>query len=90
MDSLANIILYGFGMIFSLGLFIVSLKSYQKSKNKKIFFVSIVLFVFFIKFILISASLFYPRLEDILSIIALSVFDLIMLVLLFVAILTKS
>ena len=77
-------------MIFSFGLFIVSLLSYKNSKNKKIFFVSIILFVFFIKFILLSTSIFYPRLENILSIGILSVFDLIMLVLLFLAILIKS
>ena len=90
MDSLLNIFIYGFGMIFSFGLFIVSLLSYKNSKNKKIFFVSIILFVFFIKFILLSTSIFYPRLENILSIGILSVFDLIMLVLLFLAILIKS
>lgn len=77
-------------MIFSFGLFIVSLYSYKNSKNKKIFFVSIILFVFFIKFILLSTSIFYPKLENILSIGVLSVFDLIMLVLLFLAILIKS
>ena len=90
MDSLVNIFIYGFGMIFSFGLFIVSLYSYKNSKNKKIFFVSIILFVFFIKFILLSTSIFYPKLENILSIGILSVFDLIMLVLLFLAILIKS
>ena len=90
MDSLLNIFIYGFGMIFSFGLFIVSLLSYKNSKNKKIFFVSIILFVFFIKFILLSTSIFYPRLENILSIGILSVFDFIMLVLLFLAILIKS
>ena len=90
MDSLVNIIIYGFGMIFSLGLFIVSSISYKKSKNKKILFVSIVLFVFSIKFILLSISIFNTRLEDILSVSALGVFDLILLVLLFVAILTRS
>lgn len=90
MESLSNIIIYGFGMIFSFGLFIVSFISYKKSKNKKILFVSIVLFVFFIKFILLSTSIFYPKLEDMLSIGILGVFDLIMLVFLFVSILTKS
>jgi hypothetical protein len=90
MESLANTILYGFGVIFSLGLFIVSLRSYQKTRNKKILFVSLVLLVFLIKFAVLSASLFHPPLKDTLSIMSLGFFDVIMLVLLFVAILTKS
>ena len=90
MESVINSIIFGFGVIFSLGLFIISLNSYQRSKNKKIFFVSFVLFFFFIKFILLSISLFYLQLEDLVSIMLLSVFDLIILVLLYVAILAKS
>lgn len=90
MDSLASSLVYGFGTVFALGLFLVSLKSYQKAKNKKILFVCCVLFVFFIKFILLSISIFSSDLQNILSIATLGVFDFLMLVLLFTAVLTKS
>jgi len=56
-----SIIIYAFITIFSIGLFCVSLLSFNKSKNKKLLFVSIVFFLFFIKGVILSLSLFLPE-----------------------------
>ena len=73
--------------IFSLGLLIVSILSYRKYKNVKLIFVSIVFLVFLIKGILLSLGLFYEE-------IAISspyneLFDLIIIILLFMATLKR-
>ena len=92
MDSMSyvNIIIIGIATIFSLGLFIISLNSYRKSKNKKIFFVSIVLLLFFIKNILLSFFLFTAQIQNNITLLALELFDLLILVFLFIAVLSKQ
>ena len=92
MDSMSyvNIIIVGITTIFSLGLFIISLNSYRKSKNKKIFFVSIVLLLFFIKNTLLSFFLFAAQIQNNINLLALELFDLLILVFLFVAVLSKQ
>jgi hypothetical protein len=91
MDSLSivNIIIVGFATIFSLGLLIISLNSYRKSKNKKIFFVNIVLLLFFIKNLLLSFNLFTTQIQNNITLLVLELFDLLILVFLFIAVLTK-
>lgn len=84
-----SIIIYAFITIFSIGLFGVSVLSYNKSKNKKLIFVSTVFFLFFIKGIVLSLSLFYTDLEAYATIPILAIFDLIVLFLLFIATLKK-
>ncbi|MBU0497533.1 MAG: hypothetical protein KKC68_07630 [Candidatus Thermoplasmatota archaeon] len=82
-------ILFGFLTVFSCGLWIISIRSYKKSHNKKILFVSGVFSIFFIRGILLSLGLFYPEIEMLHSITLYAFFDLIMLVLLFIAVLRQ-
>lgn len=91
MDSLSivNIIIVGFATIFSLGLLIISLNSYRKSKNKKILFVNLVLLLFFIKNLLLSFNLFTTQIQNNITLLVLELFDLLILVFLFIAVLTK-
>jgi len=84
-----NIILYAFITIFSIGLFIISTISHKKTKNKKLIFVSTVFFLFFIKGIILSLSLFLTDLKTYITIPILAVFDLLVLFLLFIATLKK-
>ncbi len=82
-------LIYGFITIFSLGMFIISLFSYKRSKNFKILFVSLAFFLFFIKGILLSLGLFITEINDIISIQTLGIFDLLIIVVLFIATLKK-
>ena len=82
-------LIYGFMTVFSFGMFIVSLLSYRRSKNFRILFVTMVFFVFFLKGILLSLSLFFVEINDIITIPFLGIFDLLMIVLLFIATLKK-
>ena len=75
--------------IFALGLFIVSLLSYRKYKKGKLLFVSLVFLIFLVKGILLSLSLFYIQFADIISNPYVGLFDLIILVLLFIATLKR-
>jgi len=75
--------------IFALGLFIVSLLSYRKYKNGKLLFVSLVFLIFLVKGILLSLSLFYSQFADIISNPYVGLFDLIILVFLFIATLKR-
>lgn len=85
-----NAIIYGFLTVFSLGLWIISILNYRKSRNKKIIFVNIVFFIFFIKGILLSSSIFISELVELLSTPLLAFFDLLMLCLLFFAVLKSQ
>ena len=82
-------LIYGFITIFSIGMFIISLFSYKRSKNFKILFVSLAFFLFFIKHILLSLGLFITYINDIISIQTLGIFDLLIIVVLFIATLKK-
>lgn len=87
--SLAIISIVGITTVFSLGLFIISLNSYRKTQKKKILFVSLLLLLFFIKNLLLSIFLFTTQIETTIAILALELFDLLILVFLFIAVLTK-
>ena len=80
-----SIIIYGFITVFSIGLFSISILSYYKSKNKKLLFVSSVFLLFFIKGVVLSFSLFFSDLNNIITIPIIALFDLIVLFLLFIA-----
>ncbi len=83
------VVLFGFLSVFSLGLLTVSLLSLKKSLNKKLIFVSLVFVVFFVKAVLLTLSLFVSDIADFISIPLLSVFDVLILVLLFSATLRR-
>ena len=87
--EIESIILNAAVTIFSLGMFLVSVLSYRKYRNIKLFFVSIAFFVFFIKGVLQSLGLFYEEIAQIRSSVYLEVFDLIILILLFSATLKR-
>lgn len=75
--------------IFSIGMLIVSLLSYNKYKNSKLLFVSIVFLIFFIKGLIFSFGLFYNNINNIFSNTYIALFDLLILILLFMATLKR-
>ena len=72
--------------VFSAILFIISLASYKKHKNKKLMFVILVFFIFLIKGIMMSLSMFVDELAFLTIHPYFGVLDLIMLLILFVAV----
>lgn len=89
LGTFESIIIYSFLTIFSIGMLFVSFLSFRRSKNIKIFFVTLVFLVFFIKSILLSLSIFFDDLNALISIPFLGVFDFMMIILLFIATLKK-
>ena len=88
--EILQILISAFVTIFSMGLLCVSIASYKKYKSIKLFFVSLVFLVFFIHGVLLSMSLFFPREFSFLStLITNGVFDLMILLFLFVATLKR-
>jgi len=87
---LENTIIFGFLTVFSFGLWIISIFSYRKSRNKKLIFVNIVFLIFFIKGVLLSSSIFISEIYDSVSIQLLAVIDLIIICLLFISVLKKQ
>ena len=75
--------------IFALGLFVVSLLSYRKYKNSKLIFVSLIFLIFLIKGIMLSFSLFNEQIASALSNSYVGLFDLVVLILLFIATLKR-
>jgi hypothetical protein len=84
-----TIIMSAFITIFSLGLLTISLASYRKHKNTKLIFVSVVFLIFFIKGVILSLSLFIDPLGVFQSVIPIGLFDVIILMLLFLATLKR-
>jgi len=87
--DLESIIIDACVTIFALGLLIVSLLSYRKYKNSKLIFVSLIFLVFFIKGIMLSLSLFNEQLTFMPRNPYIGLFDLVILVLLFIATLKR-
>jgi hypothetical protein len=80
-----NIILHAAITVLSLGMFLVSLMSYRRYKNLKLGFVSLAFLFFFIKGLFQSLGLFYDELTVMHTSIYLGVFDLIILIFLYIA-----
>jgi hypothetical protein len=87
--DLITILLTSVITVFSLGMFFVSLWSAKTYKNMKLGLVSVAFFVFFVKGVLQSLSLFYPELSQFQPTLSLVVIDLVIIVLLFVATLKR-
>ena len=85
-----NVVIGASITIFSLGLLLISLLSYRRYKNIKLFFVSLVFIIFLIKGILLTLNLFYENLIGLNYDPYLGVLDLIMLLLLFMATLKRQ
>ena len=87
--EIESTIIYAFITVFSLGLFIVSITSYRRYKKIKLLLITCVFLVFLIKGLLLSVSLFYEDITSVLPIVRSGLFDLIILVLLFIATLRR-
>jgi len=87
--EIQDIIISAFITIFSVGLLAVSLASYKKYKNMKLLFVSLVFLVFLIKGVLLSLGLFNEDIATILTSTYAGLFDLAILILLFIATLKR-
>jgi hypothetical protein len=87
--ELIQIVISAFVTIFSVGLFFVSIASFRKYKSFKLLFVSLVFLVFLIRGILLSVVLFFPNLAYFTNGSYGGVFDLMILLLLFVAVLKR-
>jgi len=87
--EIQDIIISAFVTIFSFGLLVVSLASYRKYKNLKLLFISIVFLALLIKGILLSLSLFSDEIIMLNSVFYTGLFDLIILILLFMATLKR-
>ena len=87
-----NIVINASITILALGLLIISLISYKKYKNKKLLVISFIFIVLLIKGLLLSLTLFDQDISIVNSILYgpyLGVFDLIILILLFVSTLKR-
>ena len=87
--EIQDIIISAFITIFSVGLLAVSLASYKKYKNLKLLFVSLVFLIFLIKGVLLSLGLFNEDIATILTSTYAGLFDLAILILLFIATLKR-
>ena len=87
--EIGSIVLSASITIFALGMFIVSLLSYKQYTNKKLLFVSVAFFVFFVKGAIGSLGLFSADVAVLTSDISLKLFDLMILLSLFVATLKR-
>ncbi|MFH1100675.1 MAG: hypothetical protein V1726_01385 [Methanobacteriota archaeon] len=83
------VILSGFVTVFSLGLLAISLYSYRKSKNMKLLAVSCVFLIFLIKGILLSIGVFFPNSGMPSASLWFILFDVVILLLLFIATLKR-
>jgi len=87
--TIEGVILFASITIFSLVLLIISLLSYWKYGKLRRLFISIILFMFFTRSVLLSLGLFYPQVETFTSSIYIWVFDLAILAVLYVTSLKK-
>ena len=87
--EIQSIVISAFVTIFALGLLIVSFASYRKYKNLKLLFVSGVFVVFLLKGLLMSFALFFKESSLLSSSIYAGLFDLMVLLLLFMATLKR-
>ena len=84
-----SMVVYGFLFVFSIGLLVISFLSYKNSKNVKLIFISGIFFILAIKALTLSLSLFINLPSFILSIPFLSIFDFLIIMLLFIATLKR-
>ncbi|MCX6666354.1 MAG: hypothetical protein NT038_09935 [Euryarchaeota archaeon] len=89
MEMEINLVINAFVTIFSIGLFVISIASYRKYKNTKLLFVSVVFLVLFIKAVLVSLSFFLFKTFSFGDIMNSGIFDLMILMFLFMATLKR-
>jgi hypothetical protein len=84
-----DLLINAFITMFALGLLLISVYSYKKYQNTKLLFIISVFIVFLIKAILFSLGLFYEDLIPILTSSYFRLFDLVILILLFMGALKR-
>lgn len=84
-----GVILFACITVFSLVLLIISLLSYWKYGKLRRLLISIMLFMFFLRSVLLSLGLFYEQIASFTSSIYIWVFDVIILAILYVTSLKK-
>jgi hypothetical protein len=72
-------------MVISFGLLLLSLLAYKNNKSLKMLFISFVFLVFFIKVVIYNISLYISDINLFDSMINIWIFDLVILVLLYIA-----
>ena len=87
--EIQDIIINSFITMFSLGLLVISLATYKNYKNPKLLFITAVFVVFSIKAIIISLGLFHETVIPLIASSYFRLFDLIILLLLFIAVLKR-
>ena len=87
--SISIAFLSAFITIFSLGLLSISLKSYRKSKNTKLLFISLVFLTFFTKGIILSITVFIEGITLLESMTLFLLFDFLLLFFLFIGTLKR-
>ena len=87
--TIEGVILFASITIFSLVLLIISLLSYWKYGKLRRLFISIILFMFFTRAVLLSLGLFYTQVEAFTSSVYIWVFDLAILAALYITSLKK-
>ena len=87
--ELWSVILAAFITIFSLGLLVVSFSSYLKTKNTKLILIGLVFLILLIRGILFSSGLIDPSVLQVLAYPQGGIFDLLILLLLFIATLKR-
>lgn len=84
-----TLVIGGIILVFSLGLFGISILSYRRYKNRKLLFVSTVFFLFFIKGILSVLSIFLDFIPKVGLFNYSGLIDLAVLILLYMATLKR-
>ena len=87
--EIESVILSASITIFALGMLLVSIISYKHVKNTKLIFVSSAFLIFFIKGIMQSLSLFVEELAVMNLNVYMKLFDLMILIFLFIATLKR-
>jgi hypothetical protein len=87
--EILDVAINAFLTLFSLGLLIISIMTYKQHKKIKLLVITAVFIVFLIKSILTSLGLFTSDLTTFLSSSSFQLFDLVILVLLFFAVLKR-
>jgi hypothetical protein len=87
--ELSEIIISAVITIFSIGLLSVAVASYRKYTQMKLLVIAMVFFVFLLKGVLLTGQLFFKDLTVFVNQPYASVFDLIILLLLFIATLKR-
>ena len=82
--SMETIIISAIVTVLSLSLVAISLLSYRKYSNTKLLLIGVVFLFFFIRGVLFSLSLFYDHIETVISSPYIWLFDVIILVLLYI------